>query len=272
MSQDLMIGEEEYEIFERENIVATLQACEKAGYSPLFMPEFAQLRIAHPGLFKGWGRTMSIRATGKTSAGSALEIYAHVPGDWSQRQYISDAISEEKLIAHALPLTQESFDALEKRNGETKDGIQLVTVMDHAQAQKGKFGEQSLSQALENPHVQAFLGGGEQTEAYLEAHQKVRGNKIYVWHCNDLGDVPVARPLVLYYDILLSGSFSSYGRVPGVRRASVSELGAHAVRNENIYIRSYKTLLANPEQAYVALDDAVASGLREILSKYDSRK
>ncbi|HIH58620.1 MAG TPA: hypothetical protein HA294_01310, partial [Nanoarchaeota archaeon] len=56
------------------------------------------------------------------------------------------------------------------------------------------------------------------------------------------------------------------------RRASVSELGAHAVRNENIYIRSYKTLLANPEQAYVALDDAVASGLREILSKYDSRK
>ncbi|HIH14658.1 MAG TPA: hypothetical protein HA233_00270, partial [Nanoarchaeota archaeon] len=133
------------------------------------------------------------------------------------------AISEEKLITHALPLTQESFDALEKRNGETKDGIQLVTVMDHAQAQKGKFGEQSLSQALENPHVQAFLGGGEQTEAYLEAHQKVRGNKIYVWHCNDLGDVPVARPLVLYYDILLSGSFSSYGRVPGVRRASVSE-------------------------------------------------
>ncbi|HII14334.1 MAG TPA: hypothetical protein HA360_04645, partial [Nanoarchaeota archaeon] len=51
------------------------------------------------------------------------------------------------------------FDALEKRNGETKDGIQLVTVMDHAQAQKGKFGEQSLSQTLKNPYVQAFLGG-----------------------------------------------------------------------------------------------------------------
>ncbi|HII13875.1 MAG TPA: hypothetical protein HA360_02260, partial [Nanoarchaeota archaeon] len=49
MSQDLMIGEEEYEIFERNTIVATLRACEKAGYSPLFIPEFAQLRIAHPG-------------------------------------------------------------------------------------------------------------------------------------------------------------------------------------------------------------------------------
>src|SRR3989339_2184203 len=224
MSQDLMIGEEEYEIFERENIVATLQACEKAGYSPLFIPEFAQLRIAHPGLFKGWGRTMSIRATGKTSAGSALEIYAHVPGDWSQRQYISDAISEEKLIAYALPLTQESFDALEKRNDETKDGIRLVTVMDHTKVQRGKFGEQSLSQALENPHVQAFLGGEEQTEAYLEAHKKVHGNKIHLWHSDDLGNVPVARPLVLVnYNLNCYNFFNFVRRVPGVRRASVSE-------------------------------------------------
>ena len=224
MSQDLLIGEEEYEIFERDTIVATLRACEKAGYSPLFMPEFAQLRIAHPGLFKDWGRTMSIRATGKTFAGSALEIYAHVPGDWSQRQYISDMISENKLIKYALPLTQESFDALEKRNGETKDGIQLVTVMDHAQAQKGKFGKQSLSQALENPHVQAFLGGEEQAEAYLEAHKNAYGNKIWIYHSNDLGNVPVARPLVLNNDDLSSNDyFDYYRRVPGVRRASVSE-------------------------------------------------
>jgi len=218
MSQDLMIGEKEYEIFRKESIVETLRACEKAGYSPLFMPEFVQLRIAHPGLFKDWGQTMSIRASGRTSAGSALEIYAHVPGDWSQRQYISDAISEEKLIAYALPLTQESFDALEKRNGETKDGIRLVTVMDHAQAQKWKFGEQSLSQALENPHVQAFLGEEEQTEAYLEAHKKVRGNKIHLWHSDDLGNVPVARPLVLFNDYLSSNyGFIGVRRVPGVR-------------------------------------------------------
>jgi len=224
MSQDLMIGEEEYEIFERENIVATLGAMEKSNYSPLFMPEFAQLRIAHPGLFEDWGQTMSIRASGRTSAGSALEIYAHVPGDWSQRQYISDAISKEKLIVRALPLTQESFDALEKRNGETKDGIQLVTVMDYAQAQKGKFGEQSIDEALENPHVQAFLGGEEQTEAYLEAHKKVHGNKIHLWHSDDLGNVPVARPLVLNNDILSSYYyFNDFRRVPGVRRASVSE-------------------------------------------------
>ena len=218
MSQDLMIGEEEYGIFERDSIVATLRACENAGYSPLFMPEFAQLRIAYPGLFKDFGRTMSIRATGKTSAGSALEIYAHVPSDWSQRQYISDAISEEKLIAYALPLTQESFDALEKRNDETKDGIRLVTVMDHTKVQRGKFGEQSLSRALENPHVQAFLGEEEQTEAYLEAHKKVHGNKIHLWHSDDLGNVPVARPLVLFNDYLSSNyGFIGVRRVPGVR-------------------------------------------------------
>ncbi|MBS3154364.1 hypothetical protein J4424_03580, partial [Candidatus Woesearchaeota archaeon] len=108
--------------------------------------------------------------------------------------------------------------ALEKRNGETKDGIRLVTVMDHAQAQKWKFGEQSLSQALENPHVQAFLGEEEQTEAYLEAHKKVRGNKIHLWHSDDLGNVPVARPLVLFNDYLSSNyGFIGVRRVPGVR-------------------------------------------------------
>ena len=113
---------------------------------------------------------------------------------------------------------------MEKRNGETKDGIRLVTVMDHAQAQKWKFGEQSIDEALENPHVQAFLGGGEQAEAYLEVHQKVHGNKIYVWHSNDLGNVPVARPLVLFSGYLYSYfSFFNGRRVPGVRRASVSE-------------------------------------------------
>jgi|SRR3989344_4983925 len=111
MSQDLLISEEEYEIFQKENIVATLKAIEKAHYIPLFMPEFAQLHIAHPRLFKDLGQTMSIRVSGKTSAGSAVEIYAHIPGDWSQRQYISDMNSENKLINYALLLSQESFDA-----------------------------------------------------------------------------------------------------------------------------------------------------------------
>ena len=228
MSQDLLIGEKEYELFERDNIVATLRAMKKANYIPLFMPEFAQLRIAHPGLFKDWGRTMSIRASGKTSAGSAIEIYAHIPGDWSQRQYISDMISEEKLINYALPLSQGAFDALEKRNGETKDGTRLVTVMAHAQAQRGKFGEQSLSQALKNSHVQAFIGGEEQTEVYLEAHRNVRGNKIWFYHSDDLGNVPVARPLVLDINGLYCvNDFDYFRRVPGVRRlASVASTSA----------------------------------------------
>jgi len=52
----------------------------------------------------------------------------------------------------------------------------------------------------------------------------VHGNKIHLWHSDDLGNVPVARPLVLYFNFLSGDvSFNSYGRVPGVRRASVSE-------------------------------------------------
>ena len=128
-------------------------------------------------------------------------------------------ISEKKLIANALPLSQQAFDALDKRNGEVQDGIRLVKVMDHAQAQKAKFGEQSLDGALENPHAHAFLGGEEQAEAYLEAHKDVHGNKISLWHSNDLGDMPVARPLVLNSSGYLNSfsDFNIYRRVPGVR-------------------------------------------------------
>lgn len=61
MSQDLLVGEKEYKLFERDSIVGSLCACEEAGYSPLFMPEFARLRIVHPKLFKDWGRSMSMR-------------------------------------------------------------------------------------------------------------------------------------------------------------------------------------------------------------------
>ncbi|HIJ04857.1 MAG TPA: hypothetical protein HA370_01990, partial [Nanoarchaeota archaeon] len=88
--------------------------------------------------------------------------------------------------------------------------------------------------------VQAFLGGGEQAEAYLEVHQKVHGNKIYVWHSNDLGNVPVARPLVLFSGYLYSYfSFFNGRRVPGVRRASVSEpVRAGGAPRKNISIEN----------------------------------
>ena len=62
----------------------------------------------------------------------------------------------------------------------------------------------------------------------------------------------------------------------GVRRrlvASASEPGAHEVRNEaeNPFRTSYATILGNPEQAVAALDDTTASGLKAILSGYDTR-
>lgn len=220
------IDDKDYDFFEKSSLVSTLRTCEEAGYSALFMPEFARLKIAHPRLFKDWGRTMSIRATGRTSAGSAIEIYAHVAGEWSERQYISDMISERRFINYALPLRQASFDALEKRADERDaSGVQLVTVMDHAKAQKGRFGQQTLSQALENPHVRAFFGNEELTEGYVEAHKAVHGENILFYHSNDLGSVPVARPLLLDDDNLGGISFNYCRRVPGVRRrlASVSE-------------------------------------------------
>ncbi len=66
-------------------------------------------------------------------------------------------------------------------------------------------------------------------------------------------------------------------RLRGVRRriASVSEPGAHEVRDKaekNIYARSYITILKDPDQAVVALDDSTASGLLALVSQYYSGK
>ncbi|MDP3728100.1 MAG: hypothetical protein Q8R18_01465, partial [bacterium] len=65
-------------------------------------------------------------------------------------------------------------------------------------------------------------------------------------------------------------SFNYNSRLRGVRRrASVSEPGAHEVRDtENPYTKSYETLLAHPEQAVAALDDNTASALENLLSQY----
>ncbi len=69
----------------------------------------------------------------------------------------------------------------------------------------------------------------------------------------------------------------NYNRLRGVRRrpvASVSEPGVHEVHDEaeNVYTRSYATLLADPEQAVAALDDTTASGLCAIVSQYLASK
>ena len=78
-----------------------------------------------------------------------------------------------------------------------------------------------------------------------------------------------------YFDAFVRGIYDYY-RLRGVRRrvASVSEPGAHSVRDEaeNRCTGAYATLLANPEQARAALDDATASGLLALVSQYYSGK
>ena len=68
MSQNLIIGEKKYKFFRDATITASLRACEDASCNPLYMPEQADLWIAYPQLMRGCGRSMSIRATGTTSA------------------------------------------------------------------------------------------------------------------------------------------------------------------------------------------------------------
>lgn len=216
----------EYEFFLRESIVDSITECERAGYTPLFLPEFIDLQLAHPFPWLQRSRSMSICATGRSRQGNRIEIYAHVPGVWTDRAYIADAFDQRKLIGHALPLSNEAILALEERNGEVHDGTRLVTVMEHQAAQNAKFGPQSLDEALENPHVLASFGSEDRTRRYLAACKEKLCSSIFVWHYDDLGDKAVARPLELNYMDLCCGSyfFGGLTHVGGVRHRGPQQI------------------------------------------------
>ena len=128
-------------------------------------------------------------------------------------------------MSGAFPLTQEAFDSLEKRNGETDDSnTRLVTVRDNLKENQGILVEQSLSQALEDPHVIDFFGSEKRAEVYFNGYRKVFGNKTYIWHSNDLGQIPVARPLVLRKKMLGGDNFSVSNGLFGVCPANLDNI------------------------------------------------
>ena len=221
--------------FYNSNIGKALIECQDSGYKALFMPELANLRIDSPKdaeAWENWYTTPSIRATGRTKSGSRIVLYAHTDNYFSNPDNIRKSISQG-LIRGAGKMPQEEFQRLADLAEQDDKQVFLVP---YETLKKSKSGLIDVDDALDHPQVIPFLGGKEIAEKYLENHKKVCGNRIGVWHSDDLGNEPLARLLYLGDGCnggLGGDGLDGSGRFLGVRKGGIGTVGSDA-RRENL--------------------------------------
>ena len=209
-----------YKPFYSSRADVALRKCQ-VEHEALFMPQLADARILDQNkqslVWNDWYTTTSIRATGRKKQGSPVVVYAHVPNYFSNPENIRAAI-EQGLVNYAGRMPQEEFQRLLDLQDDKN-----VFVIDHDNLAKSTSGVIPTKNALEHPQIIPFLGGEERAEQYIKAHEKIFGNRIGIWHSDDLKDVPLGRLLYVGYvgDGGLSGNYLNSGaRFVGVRRGS----------------------------------------------------
>ena len=215
--------------FYNNELVKALEDSQEDNFRPVFMNEFADLRIKadkQDELIKKWYLTPSLRATGITNQGSKVVVYAHTDNYFSNQKNVRKA--RKDLVNGAGKLPQEEFQKLvdqDKKENENKN--RLVYVVDYEKLKKSSSKVIPVSQALEHPQTIPFLGGEERAKLYLEKHKEVYGNTIGIWHSNDLQDEAFGRLLYAGYGYYngLSGDddLDGIGRFFGVRPLVVVE-------------------------------------------------
>ncbi len=214
-------------LFYAGSVDEALGNCQKAGYQALYMPAAIDARIdagKDSPLFQNWLTTPSIRATGKTKQGNAVVVYAHIKNYFSNPKNIAKA-KKLGLLNSAGIMPDKEFQMLL----DLEDNVN-VFVADYKALKSSSSGAIDVKNALKHLQTIPFIGGKERAEKYLEKHIEVYGNKIGIWHSDDLKDKPVGRLLVVgcsgYGGLYGSNGLDGGGRFVGVRRGSVAEGGA----------------------------------------------
>lgn len=177
-------------------VADSLKACSDAGYQALFMPELAMARADADKdsiLWQKWFLAPSARVTGRSKKGNSVVVYAHVPTSISDPSNIRKMIDEKALVNGAGPMKEDEFYSLLEQDGNGR-----VFVVDYNTLKSSSSSVIKVDEALEHPQTIPFLGGKTIAEAYLAKHRDVYGNRIGIWHSDDLKDRPMGR--VLYVD------------------------------------------------------------------------
>ncbi len=222
MSQDTTQVPMKVEVREFYNALLeeALRDCQKEGYQALFMPQIVDVRIDAPKYSTIWQSSYyapSIRATGRTKQNNPVVVYAHIPNYFSNPDNIKTA-KEQGLVNEAGIIPEEEFQRLLDLQDDKS-----VFVIDYNNLKTSTSEVISLKDALKHPQTIPFLAGQERAERYLERHMEVYGDKIGIWHSDELKDKSLGRCLFLGsgYDGDLSGdgNLGNSGRFVGVRDA-----------------------------------------------------
>ncbi|HLD05458.1 MAG TPA: hypothetical protein VJG90_07090 [Candidatus Nanoarchaeia archaeon] len=240
-----------------------LEACEKEDHSAIFMPQLADARIRVQKGSRFWQtfvHTPSIRATGRTKAGTAVVIYAHVPNYLSSSVNIKKA-KELGLVNYAGRLPQKEFQRLVDLDGfSSENGDQLVWTVGHDVLKNASSEVIKVKNALKHPQTIPFLGGQERAEQYLEAHERIYGSNIGIWHSDDLrGDVPLGRLLALGGSS--SGLYGNYDLNSGARFVGVPKVAEGAAQKTAPCLEQLLRLSADfvPNAARLEFDARLAA-------------
>ena len=208
--------EVEAQIFEKlvpNGVELALKECEDAKLVPAFVQDIAELRIANPSkeneFWQKWYLTASARITGTSKGGNKVVAFTHIP-TFDSALVKSEREKGLRNGAGRMPLR--SFHNILAEEG---NGVQIIGYDD---LRKSISGEMSLSKALKHPMLAPFLNGQDRAERYLEAHKKVYGDNIYLFHSDDFEEGnAVWRGLFVGIDLLVGyGDLFSYGRVLGL--------------------------------------------------------
>ena len=172
-----------------------------------------------------WLTTPSIKATGKTKAGTPIVVYAHVPNHFSNPDNIATAVGQG-LVNGAGIMPQYEFQRLvelaEEQQGKPN---QRVFLADYKALKRAPSDGVAVNNALKHPQTIPFLGGRARAEQYLPRHEKFLGKQIGIWHVDDLTEqASIGRVLRVgfdYYSAFFAGdSLSAVARFVGVPRGA----------------------------------------------------
>lgn len=194
------------------------------GFRPVYMPQLADSRVNGNLLWNRFYHAPSMIATGRMN-NEPMVVFSHKDNYFSNPDNIKASINQG-LVNYAGKIPQPEFKSMVDQDQITDEqGNRLVYVLKGKEYQKfkdSKSGEIKVKHALEHPQTIPFLGGEERAKRYLARHKEVFGDKIGIWHSDDLADNPLAHVLCLGYGCsgsLYGDGLSNYAHFVGVRDA-----------------------------------------------------
>ena len=233
-TQDILEGRS-FEVPDLNGVEKALRKCQNAGYEAIFMPQLIDARIAaseNDYVLSKWFTTPSVKVTGRgkisdrsKKGGTPFVVYAHLSNYFSNPDNIAKSV-EQGLQVGAGNYPQKEFQRLL----DLKDD-ENVFVVDYQELKRSPSDLIAVSKAIKHPQTIPFLGGEERSENYLEEHKEIFGDRIGIWHYDDLDVQPHGRLLVLgniYGDLYGYDSLYDGGRFVGVK--SVPQASAEKIK------------------------------------------